>query len=50
MTPKQQAINEAVRIRARREELGQGDRSWNTPEAMKEWVRLRIEGIKREQR
>jgi len=50
MTPKDQAVAEAVAIRARRDELGQGDRLWNMPEAMKEWVRLRIEGIERERR
>jgi len=50
VTPKQQAVAEAVKIRARREELGQADRGWNTPEAMREWVRLRIEGLKKEQR
>jgi len=49
MTPKDQAIAEAVAIRARRAELGQDKVPWNTPEAMKEWVRARIAGIKREQ-
>jgi len=47
-SPKQQAVAEAVAIRERRKELGQENRPWNTPEAMTEWVRARIEGIKKE--
>lgn len=48
MTSKQQAVAEAVAIRARRKELSQDERPWNTPEAMREWVKSRIEGIKKE--
>lgn len=47
-SPKDQAVAEAVAIRARREELGQGEAEYNKPEAMREWVRLRIAGIKSE--
>lgn len=47
-SPKEQAIAEAVTLRAEREARGEGERDWNKPDAMKRWVASRIVGIKKE--